>query len=162
MPVVPDSDLAKSNAGDLVAWRDSAHVENRAEVVDSNVVEADLEEVGGELDESDVGPRGRLKDELLPRLDGPRLALQRVRRPVLDVELDELLHGDERVVIKQNRGGSLQHAFRFGVVAYDLPQLDSVYLRKLDETEHVGKGVRAAVARASLVDADAPWAQALS
>ena len=162
MPVIPDADLAEGHAGDLVARRDGAHVEDRAEVVDANVVEADLEEVGGELDESDVGPRGRLKDEFLPRLDGPRLALQGVRGPVLDVELYEFLHRDERIVFEQDRSGSLQHAFRFGVVAYDSPQLHSVDFRKLDEAEHVGEGVRATVAHASLVHAHAPWAQTLS
>ena len=39
------------------------------------MVEADLEEVGGELDEGDVGPRRRLEDKLLPRFNGPWLAL---------------------------------------------------------------------------------------
>ena len=160
-PVIPDSDLAEGDAGGAVAWRDSAHVEDCAEVVDSDVVEADLEEVGGELDESYVGPRRRLKDELLPRLDGTRLALQGVRRPVVDVELDELLHRDERVVVEQDGGGALQHAVCLGVIAHDLPELDAVRLGELDATEHVGEGVRAAVAHTSLVNADAAWPQAL-
>ena len=98
----------------------------------------------------------------MPRLDGPRLALQGVRRPVVDVELDELLYRDEGVVIEQDGGGALQYAVRLGVIAYDLPQLDAVRLGELDATEHVGEGVWAAVAHASLVDADAAWPQALS
>ena len=81
---------------------------------------------------------------------------------MLDVELYEFLHRDERIVFEQDRSGSLQHAFRFGVVAYDSPQLHSVDFRKLDEAEHVGEGVRATVAHASLVHAHAPWAQTLS
>ena len=47
------------------------------------------------------------------------------------------------------------------MVAHDLPQLDSVSLSELDAAQHVGEGVRAAVAHAPLVDADAVWPQAL-
>ena len=59
-------------------------------------------------------------------------------------------------------GGALQHAVRLGVVDDDLPQLHAVRFGELNETEHVREGVRAAVAGASLVDADAAWPQALS
>ena len=124
-------------------------------------MEADLEEVGGELDERHIGPRCRLEDELLPRLDGPRLALQGVRWPMVDVELNELLHRDERVVLEQDGGGALQHAVCLGVVDDNLPQLHTVRFGELNETEHVGERVWAAVAGASLVDADAAWPQAL-
>ena len=56
----------------------------------------------------------------------------------------------------------MQHAVRLGVVDDDLPQLHAVRFGELNETEHVREGVRAAVAGASLVDADAAWPQALS
>ena len=52
----------------------------------------------------------------------------------------------------------LQHAVRLGVVDDDLPQLHAVRFGELDETEHVRESVRAAVAGASLVDADAALA----
>ena len=81
---------------------------------------------------------------------------------VVDVELDELLHRDEGVVLEQDGGGALQHAVGLGVVADDPPQLDAVRLRELDEAQHVDQGVGAAVAGAPLVDADAPRLQALS
>ena len=113
MLVVPDADLAEGDAGNTVARRDGTHVEDRAKVVYSDMVEADLEEIGGELDEGHVGPRRRMEDELLPRLDGPWLALQGMRGPVVDVELDELSHRNERVVFEQDGGGALQHAVGF-------------------------------------------------
>ena len=48
------------------------------------------------------------------------------------------------------------------MIAHDLPQLDAVRVSEPDAAQHVGEGVRAAVAHASLVDADAAWPQALS
>ena len=81
---------------------------------------------------------------------------------MVDVELNEPLHRDEGVVIEKDGGGALQHAVRLGVVDDDLPQLHAVRFGELDETEHVRESVRAAVAGASLVDADAARPQALS
>ena len=50
----------------LVAGHDGAHVEDVAEVVDANVVEAYTKVISYQLHEGDVGPRGRQEDELLP------------------------------------------------------------------------------------------------
>ena len=55
-------------------------------------MKAHSKEVRGELDESDIGPGLRMEDELLPGRDGSRLALQGGLGPMVDIELDELLH----------------------------------------------------------------------
>ena len=75
MSVVPDADLTEGHACGAVTWRDGAHVENRAKVVNPDVVKAHSKEVRGQLDERDVGPGLRLEDELLPGRDRPGLAL---------------------------------------------------------------------------------------